>query len=165
MIRVNRQRYIANVAPEEIFQVLANIERLPRLLPRIRKVELKNRRQNSAFLALHFHIGKKMFGTIRCEGELKWTEPREVVFTVKKPLPARVVWSITPDHGGVTLSATISLNLEPWLGPLIHIVPQPIVKEMIARELDHALEEVDAQVGLSDYKVCPRPEVCPIRGT
>lgn len=156
MLRVERHRMIETASPEDIFRVLSNTEGLTRLLPRLRKAELHDENETSARLVLHISIGS-MFGTVRFDGSLQWVEPREITLRIRNPLPADVVWHLTPQGFGTRVGVTISMNLDPLLGPMKHFIPVSIVEEMIGKDLDHSLKEVSARL-----EPHPSPSFCPI---
>lgn len=141
MITVKRRSYIEGATPEEVFTALSDPKGIERLLPRMRKVELLSRRANCARLVTHMAIGG-MFGTIRCEGDLHWIEPHEIVFKVAKPLPVETRWSLAQAPRGTELNATMSLDLKPLLGGMAKFVPNDAVADMIGKELDSALKEM-----------------------
>jgi hypothetical protein len=150
MINVERRSFIENATPEEVFAALSEPGSLSNLLPRVRKVDMLARNETSARLATHMSLGG-IFGTIRCEGDLTWTEPSEIVFKVRTPLPVDTVWKLSPALGGTELVATMGLNLSPLLGPMAQFVPVEPVAEMIGKELDAALEAIT--------KRCARPDL------
>ncbi|NJN66396.1 MAG: SRPBCC family protein [Chloroflexaceae bacterium] len=147
-IRITRQRSIQAAPPDVTFQMLSDPKGLPYLLPRLRKAEIEESRGNSARLAIHLAIGK-MLGTVQFWGRLEWVEPREITFRVQKPLPATIVWTLSPaptpnsKEGGTHLQVTMALDLAPLLGPLVHVVPRFAVEELIRKDLDYALESVE----------------------
>jgi hypothetical protein len=165
MIDITRRLVIEGYFPEEVFSMLARPDVLAQLLPRLRKFEIAERRDNQARLALSIAIGKR-FGTVRFSGGLRWNEPHEILFLVRDPLPADVRWSIDPLQVGTRIQVDVSLDLKPWLGPMIHIVPKPIVREMVGSELEHALEKIATQLRAeAKPQVCPFPEVCLLQQT
>ncbi len=145
MITVNRRTYIHDAEPIEVFTALSDINSIENLLPRMRRVEVSARQQNQAHLVVHMSIGGP-FGTIRCEGNLHWTEPGEVVFKVLKPLPVETRWAMSRAVNGTNVHASISLNLVPLLGPMVHFVPKEAVGDMIAKEFELALRELSLRV-------------------
>lgn len=144
MITVVRRSYIQDVTPEEVFAALSDPKSLNQLLPRVRNVEMLNRNASSARLVTHMSLGG-IFGTIRCEGDLTWTEPREIVFQVRKPLPVETRWVLSPAVNGTELQATMLLDLTPLLGPMAQFVPTNAVADMIGTELDQALKTIAAR--------------------
>lgn len=141
MIKVARRSYIEQATPEEVFAALSDPKSLTNLLPRVRKVEMLERHDTTARLATHMSLGG-IFGTIRCEGDLSWVEPREIIFSVRKPLPVETRWILVPAVNGTDLQATMSLDLVPLLGPMAQFVPTEAVADMIGKELDTALKAI-----------------------
>jgi carbon monoxide dehydrogenase subunit G len=144
MIRVNREILIESVSPDRIFTVLSNPEVLDKLLPRLQKATLEESDTDRARLTLCLSIGS-MFGTICFAGKLEWTEPEEIIFSVSKPLDAQIRWTLTPTEQGTIVKVTASLDLAPLLGPMVHFIPKHIPNEMIGKELQHALTELNAR--------------------
>lgn len=149
MIKVERRSFIENATPEEVFAALSEPAGLSNLLPRVRKVEMLSRSDSDARLVTHMALGG-IFGTIRCEGDLTWTEPNDIVFKVRKPLPVDTIWKLSPAVNGTELLATMALDLSPILGPMAQFVPSEPVAEMIGKELDAALAAITAR--------CANPE-------
>jgi hypothetical protein len=141
MITVVRRTYIQSVTPEQVFAALSEPKNLTQLLPRVRKAEIKGRDANNARLVTYMSLGG-IFGTIRCEGNLKWVEPREIVFEVEKPLPLETRWVLTSGVNGTDLQATMLLDLIPLLGPMAQFVPTNAVADLIGAELDQALKAI-----------------------
>lgn len=144
MIKVSRHTTIEGATPEIIFAALSDPNGLTQLLPRVRQVEMLERKADWAKLVTHMALGG-IFGTIRCEGELTWVEPSEIVFTVRKPLPVETRWTLTPTVNGTALQAAIALDLAPLLGPMAPFVPANAVADMMAKELESALASIKAR--------------------
>ena len=149
MIKVTRRSFIEGATPNEIFAALSDPNGLTQLLPRVRKVEMLNRKETSARLVTYMAMGG-IFGTIRCEGTLTWKEPEEILFVVRVPLPVETRWSLTPGVNGTEVKAAITLDLAPLLGPMAQFVPAQSVGEMMAKEIEVALQGIVAR--------CSRPE-------
>ncbi len=148
MITVDRRSSVAQATPSEVFQALSDSNRIESLLPRMRKVEVVSRNTDSARLVTHMAMGG-IFGTIRCEGDLHWVEPHEIVFKVKKPLPLEMRWHLTPSINGTDLKATLQLDLTPLVGPMAKFIPRESVMDMIGKELESALKELSLRLGHS----------------
>jgi carbon monoxide dehydrogenase subunit G len=147
MIKVTRRAHIEGATPEAIFAALSDPKSIGQLLPRVQKVELLNRDDaaNKARLVTHMGFGG-IFGTVRCEGDLTWVEPREIVFQVRTPLPVETRWSLTAGVSGTNIQTSMALDLGPMLGPMAAFVPTQQVSEMLAAELETALEAVAAKM-------------------
>ncbi|MEI7769453.1 MAG: SRPBCC family protein [Chloroflexales bacterium] len=143
MITVTRRAYIETSSPEEVFAVLSDPNRIGNLLPRFHKVEILNRNMETrtARLVTHMSIGG-LFGTIRCEGDLTWTEPGEILFKVRTPVPVETRWTLSPAVNGTDIQATMWLDLVPMLGPMAAFVPVQTVSGMLGRELESALTTI-----------------------
>jgi len=147
MIKVARRVYIEGSTPEAIFAALSDPASMGQLLPRVQKVELLNRDEanRKAKLVTYMGLGG-IFGTIRCEGDLTWVEPREILFSVRAPVSLETRWSLTPAVNGTDIQATMSLDLAPLLGPLAAFVPVQQVADMLALELESALKAIAAKM-------------------
>lgn len=143
MIKVARRCYIESSTPEEIFAALSDPKRIGQLLPRVQKVEMRDRDDVAckARLITHMSLGG-LFGTIRCEGDLTWVEPREITFTVTSPAPVETRWVLEPAVNGTDVRATMGIDLAPMMGPMAAFVPAQQVSEMLAKELEAALKAI-----------------------
>jgi carbon monoxide dehydrogenase subunit G len=147
MIKVARRAYIEGSTPEEIFAALSDPKGISQLLPRVQKVEMLERddAKQRAKLVTHMGFGG-IFGTVRCEGDLSWVEPREIVFQVRNPLPVETRWMLEPAVNGTELRASMALDLGPMLGPMAAFVPAEQVSEMLATELESAIKAIAAKM-------------------
>lgn len=147
MIKVTRRAYLEETTPEAIFAALSDPKSISKLLPRVQKVEMLNRDDvnGKARLVTHMGLGG-IFGTIRCEGDLTWVEPREIVFKVRTPVAVETRWQLTPAVNGTEIMATMALDLAPILGPMAAFVPTQQVADMLAAELEAALKAIAAQL-------------------
>ncbi len=143
MITVSRRNYIEAATPDDVFAALADPNRISQLLPRFQKVEIKNRdmEARTARLITHMSLGG-IFGTIRCEGDLTWTEPSEILFKVRTPVPVETRWTLSSAVNGTDLQATMALDLDPMLGPMASFVPVQAVSDILAKELESALKSI-----------------------
>lgn len=146
MIKVTRRGTVEAATPEQIFAALNDPQGIAQMLPRVSKVELSdmNEAAGTAKLVTHMALGG-IFGTIRCEGDLSWTEPSEIVFKVRTPMPLETRWTLTPKGEDTEVAATMFLDLTPMLGPMAAFVPMQQVAEMLSKELDSALKAVMAK--------------------
>jgi carbon monoxide dehydrogenase subunit G len=149
MITMNRSRIIP-ASPEQIFDVLSDPDRLATILPRIQSIETLERHNDHARLATHMAIGNG-FGTIRCEGDLRWVAPHTIVFTVQKPVSVENHWLLKAVPGGTEVLVTMSLDLTPMLGPFAQFVPTVAVSDMLGRDLDITLNQI-AHCLANDFK-------------
>lgn len=153
MIKVTRRAYLENSTPEAIFAALSDPKSIGKLLPRVQKVEMLNRDEANRKARLVTHMGMGgLFGTIRCEGDLTWVEPREILFKVRTPLPVETRWTLTQAVNGTEVQATMALDLAPMLGPMAAFVPTQQVADMLAAELDSALKAIAAQLRDSNLR-------------
>jgi carbon monoxide dehydrogenase subunit G len=143
MINVKRERQV-DASPQDVFAALADPANLARIIPRVRRVELVEQGVGRARVATHMAIGP--FGDIRSEGDVRWEDNREVVFSARKPMAVEARWTLTPAAGGTHLAATLSLDLASLLGPLAAFVPQSEVAKVIGPDLDAALAAIARRV-------------------
>jgi Polyketide cyclase / dehydrase and lipid transport len=147
MIKVARRAYIEGTTPEAIFAALSDPKSIGQLLPRVQKVEMLNRDDvaRKAKLVTHMGLGG-VFGTIRCEGDLTWEDNREILFTVRTPVPVETRWLLSSGVNGADVRASMSLDLGPMLGPMAAFVPVQQVSDMLASELESALKAIARQM-------------------
>jgi hypothetical protein len=86
------------------------------------------------------------FSNIRSEGDVRWQNGREVVFSSRTPLPIEARWTLTPSGSGTVLQAALSLDLTPLIGILAAFVPHKDVANMVGPDLDAALAAVARRV-------------------
>jgi hypothetical protein len=145
MIKLGLRSYIKGATPEEVFAALSDRSALKTLLPRMQEIEFGDEQYNSQDVVMHIGIGAG-FGVIPCEGTLSWNEPREVVFTVRKPLPVKTQWDISPGVNGTEIDITLSLDLKPFLGHMENFVPKSTVRNMMEKEMRHAIGQIGVRV-------------------
>ncbi len=143
MIKVGRRCHIEGVTPEQVFATLSDPALVSQILPRVQKTELLDRDDvaRHARMITYMAMGG-LFGTIRCEGELTWQDNREIVFSVRTPLPVETRWVLSPAINGTDLQATMSINLAPLLGMMASFVPEKTVTDMLGADLETALRGV-----------------------
>jgi carbon monoxide dehydrogenase subunit G len=143
MIHIKRVRYI-DATPQAVFAALSDPSNLAGLMPRVRRVEMIDRQPDRARIATQMTIGP--FTNIRSEGDVRWHDRREVVFSSHTPLPVEARWTLTPSGSGTDLQVALSLDLAPLIGLLAAFVPQKDVANMVGPDLDAALAEVARRV-------------------
>lgn len=141
MIGMERQAIISAVTPEDVFQILSDPTLLTQLLPHVRRAELRDRTDHHAHLLTEVAIGG-VFGAIPCEGELEWNAPYELCFTVAKPMPVQTRWLLAEHPEGTALQIALELDLQPLLGGMTRFVPEEMVQQFMARELDQTIERL-----------------------
>ncbi|MGQ9482115.1 SRPBCC family protein [Chloroflexus sp.] len=146
MIKVGRRCHIEGVTPEQVFTTLSDPALISQILPRVQKTELLNRDDvaRRARLVTYMSMGG-LFGTIRCEGDLTWQDNREIVFTVRTPLPVETRWVLTQAVNGTDLQITMGIDLAPLLGVMASFVPEKTVADMLGADLEAALRGVARQ--------------------
>lgn len=143
MITVSRRSYIEAANPDDVFAALSDPNRIGTLMPRFQKVELHDYDPEacSARMVTHMSMGG-IFGSIRCEGDLTWVEPSEIMFKVRTPVSVETRWTLTAALNGTELFATMSLDLVPLLGPMAAFVPPQMVSDILGAELESALKTI-----------------------
>jgi carbon monoxide dehydrogenase subunit G len=141
MIQVACQTTISNSPPEAIFAALSDSENLAQLLPRMRRIEILEQWETDARLAAYMAMTESV-GTMRCEGDLRWSAPHEIVFTVQSPVTMETRWCLTPVDSGTDLQVMTALDLEPVLGPMAQFVPDDMVRSLVAEEMEKTLVNI-----------------------
>lgn len=144
MIRIDSSTTIPQTTPEAVFAYLSEPAHLSRMLPRMRDVELLERNATSARLATSMTIGERL-GAVRCEGDVRWQEPHEIVFTVRTPISLETRWNLKANGSATDLAAVMFFDLGDTLGPMAQLVPSSVVGGMIADDLKQALAMVAAE--------------------
>jgi ribosome-associated toxin RatA of RatAB toxin-antitoxin module len=138
-VRVERQRLIA-ATPERIFALIADVENLAAILPRVRRVEVLARGENQACVRTHMAIGP--IGSFSSEGQACWVANRELTFSTSQPATMETHWTLTPTDAGTLLCVVMVLDLRPMIGPLANFVPADSVSAMIAPDLEATLSAI-----------------------
>ncbi len=146
MIKVGRRCHIEGVTPEQVFTTLSDPALISQILPRVQKTELFDRDDvaRRARLVTYMSMGG-LFGTIRCEGDLTWQDNREIVFTVRTPLPVETRWVLSQAVNGTELQVVMGIDLTPLLGMMASFVPEKTVADMLGADLETALRGVARQ--------------------
>ena len=85
-------------------------------------------------------------GTIRAEGEVRWIDGREIVFTSSQMVHVQARWRLDPAGDGTDATVTLRLDLSPMLGPLAALIPPQQVEAIAAPDLDSALDALARRV-------------------
>lgn len=141
MITIQMQATIDNATPGDVFHAVSDPQGLKTLLPRMKRIDHTPLGHDRARVVMHISIGS-IFGTIPCDGILSWVEPREILFRVTTPLPVENRWVLTGDGHRTHLDINLWLDLAPFLGTMTRYVPQQIVKDMMRKELTHAVHQI-----------------------
>lgn len=145
MITINLRAVIESTSPQQVFHALSDPQGLKTLLPRMKKVEHEKISATSSRLVMHIGIGS-VFGTIPCEGVLRWSEPHEIVFTVHRPLPVETRWRLTQTGANTEMNVGLWLDLAPLLGPMVRYIPTNVVEDMIRKELKYAIQQIPVRL-------------------
>lgn len=141
MIQVARKATIPDSSPAAIFATLSDTENLTDLLPRMRQIEVLEQHGTSARLAAYMAITDSV-GTVRCEGDLHWTEPHEIVFHVQTPVTVETRWTLNSVPDGTEIHVFTALDLASALGPVAQIVPDATVEQVLADEIEQSLVNI-----------------------
>lgn len=147
MITVTRRSFIEGTTPEDVFTALADPQQIGRLLPRVRKVDILDldMEARTGRLVTYMSLGG-IFGTLRCEGELTWVEPSEILFKVESPVPVETKWLLSRAVNGTDLEASMNLDLTPMLGAMASFVPVHTVSSILDKELESALVAIGERI-------------------
>ncbi len=138
-IIIERSRDL-NASPEHVFALLADPQSLASILPRVQRVDVLSQGQDSAHVRTHMSMG--ILGSITSEGDVRWIKNRELIFSSPKPAKVITRWTLTPSGQGTHINLHMTLDLTPMLGPLASFVPPQSVIDMIAPDLEAALEAI-----------------------
>ncbi|WP_026370720.1 SRPBCC family protein [Kallotenue papyrolyticum] len=142
MLTVERKRLMG--APAQRVQALLNeLERLPRWLPRLERVEVLSRTEQRARLALLVRLGR--LGRQRVEGEARLLE-HGLRFIAVEPAELDIRWLVLPRGEASEVQAQVALRLPPRFGALARFMPQRLIVDRIGAELDAGLEALAAQL-------------------
>lgn len=142
-ISVTRQRMV-NATPEAIQAMLANPAQLSQLLPQLQRMDVVRQGPGWAQVITTMTFGP--LGNMKSEGDVRWTA-NEIIYRSAKPAPLEARWQLRAVNGGTEVTASLSLELGPMLGPLAAFVPQDAVAATIAPDLDRALERLARTLG------------------
>lgn len=145
MITVIRSRHM-DASPERIFTLLSDPDLLLELLPRVRRVDFRERGQNHARITTYMDLKPLPLGEIRSEGDVSWREGRELIFRSQRPIPVEARWTLTPNSAGTHVNARLSIELAGLLGPLAAFVPERQVQDIVGPNIEAALERVARRV-------------------
>ena len=141
MINVSRQRRVP-FAPEIVFGLLANPANLPRLMERIERVDVGALESHAVPVTAYFNFGSRL-GRRSAPGLFKWTND-SISFEALEPITIVACWTLQPANQQTLVTAALSFNLRPILGPLAVMAPTTAIKRNIGHELDSTLERVEA---------------------
>jgi carbon monoxide dehydrogenase subunit G len=137
------RRRVIRATPDQIFALLADPQHLARLMPRVERVEVLQRRPNSASVRTSMALGP--LGNLSTEGEVAWIEGRELLFSAQRPVGVETRWKLLPDPAGTLLTASMAIDLAPMLGPLAAFIPAESVAAMLGPDLEAALAAIARQ--------------------
>jgi hypothetical protein len=141
MITINRERTMLH-DPDEVWALLSEPTNLPRIMPRITRVEVGAATPQGIPLTAHFNLGSQL-GHRSAPGMFRALDGRDVSYQCTKPMPILARWLLLPVAAGTLLRATLQFNLKPLLGPLAMMAPMAMIKKNVTSELDLALQRTE----------------------
>lgn len=141
MISITRERRVP-YEPDAVWALLSDPANLPRILPRITRVELGTTTGDSTPLTAYFNFGSQL-GQRSAPGVFRTVGQDDVVFECTRPLPILARWTLQPQEEGVLLTALLRFDLKPLLGPLAMMAPTAMIKKSVADELEAALKRTE----------------------
>ncbi|HYF63816.1 MAG TPA: SRPBCC family protein [Herpetosiphonaceae bacterium] len=138
MITINRERTMSH-GPDEVWALLSEPANLPRIMPRISRVEVGAATAQGIPLTAHFNLGSQL-GHRTAPGIFRAVDGRDVSYQATKPMPILARWLLEPVGEGTLVRATLEFNLKPVLGPLAMMAPMAMIKKNVTGELDLALQ-------------------------
>ncbi len=144
MITINRERRVSH-SMAAVWALLAEPTNLPRVMPRIARVELGVPTVAGTPLTAHFNLGSQL-GQRAAPGIFRAVGGNDISYECKKPLPILARWLLQPVDGGTLIKATLQFDLKPLLGPLALMAPTAMIKKNVGDELDAALARADQLV-------------------
>ncbi len=135
MFIVERKRSIDQPA-ERIKAIVADPAQLSRLMPRAERVEVLDRSENRARVAVVVRLGK--LGAQRVEGEARLLDDG-VRFVAVQPLQIDVRWTIVPRDQTTDVVVRLAAEAPAKLAAMARFIPQRMIEERIGVELESAL--------------------------
>lgn len=141
MITINRERRVTH-SMAAVWALLAEPTNLPRVMPRIGRVELGATTAAGTPLTAHFNLGSQL-GQRAAPGMFRAVGGNDISYECKKPLPILARWLLQAVDGGTLIKATLQFDLKPLLGPLAMMAPTALIKKNVGDELETALARAD----------------------
>ncbi len=141
MINVTRERRTAHSA-NALWNVLSDPTNLPRVLDRIKHVDIGELGAHGIPVKAHFDFGV-VFGVKIAEGLFSTHHHHHVSFDAHQPLPIVARWTLKPQPNGTLITAQLRFDLKDFVGPLARMAPMVTVRKDVSDELDEALKRVD----------------------
>ena len=141
MITINRERRVAH-SIAAVWALLSEPTNLPRVMPRITRVELGPTTTGGTPLTAYFNFGSQL-GQRSAPGMFRAIAGNDISYQCTKPLPILARWLLQPVDGGTLIKASLQFDLKPLLGPLALMAPTALIKKNVGDELDAALARAD----------------------
>jgi len=136
ILTVERKRTLRAPA-QRIIAALQDAANLEALMPRVERVEVLARGDRRARLALHMRFSR--LGSLRVEGEARELDDG-TRFVAVQPIEIDSRFRVTAHGDESDVVARLSFELPRQLAPFARWVPQRMIQERVARELDATLD-------------------------
>lgn len=143
MIRVQREGTVQANA-EQLHVLLADPQSMPKLLPRIKRVEVGASDQGGTHVVTHMSFGGPL-GLQRYSGVLR-SSPEAIWFEASKPFAVLARWTLVPDGESTQVTALLELDLDTLLKPLGRFGSKKVlatIEQDIGEELEQSLRRID----------------------
>lgn len=131
-----RRRDVA-IAPTQLIALLTNIDQLGQIVPRAERVEVLQRNEARARLAVTVRVPR--LGAQRVEGEARFLEDG-LRFIAVTPTQIDIRWTARPSATGSEIVLRLEADLAKFLGPLARFVPNQLVDRQVGEELEAAID-------------------------
>jgi carbon monoxide dehydrogenase subunit G len=140
-VNVTVERKRAFRAPAgRVVAALQDQANLQALMPRVERVDVLARGDRRARLALHMRLGR--LGSMRVEGEARELDDGTRFISVQ-PMELDSRFQVTARGDESDVVARLSFQLPRQLEAVARWVPQRMIRERVARELDAALDALE----------------------
>lgn len=136
---VERTRTIAAPAPA-VIALLTNVDQLGNLLPRASRVEVLQRGEGRARIAII--IQPPRLKAQRLDGEARLLEDG-LRFVAVTPTQIDVRWTVRPEAEGSKVTLRLEADLTKLLGPLGRFVPKQLIERQAGEELQASLDALE----------------------
>ncbi len=141
-MRVERSRRV-EAPPATVIAALTNLDNLPRLLERAERVEVLQRSEGRARIAVTVSVGK--LGRQRVEGEARLLEDG-MRFIAVTPMQMDVRWQVRPAEAVSEVTARVDVDLQKILGPLARLIGDNLIARQVGAEVDKSFVALEALV-------------------
>jgi uncharacterized protein YndB with AHSA1/START domain len=143
MITIERKRII-NAPVEQVRAILWDPAQIGLWMPRIERVEVLTHTEDQARLALEVRLPK--LGAQRVESEVQLLEDG-VRFIAVQPARINAHWIAAPHGENTEVTVRLALELPFELGRMARFIPQGMLEEQVAAELDRTMQRLEVAAG------------------